>query len=338
MKFDGQTPHQNHFSVDVTLNDVGLYFYYFDLYTNFRRIVRGPDNCGVVSWQEGESWQITVYEADFETPPHQGKVFYQIFPDRFCEGVENKPMPFPDRLYQADKHAEPFWQPNEVGGHLNEDYFGGDLKGVQMKLPYLREMGVDYLYLNPIFEAHSNHRYNTADYLNVDPLLGTNEDFETLCAEARKYGIGIVLDGVFSHTGSDSRYFNREGRYGEGGAYRDPNSPYRSWYDFDSKYKDGYRSWWGFETLPEVNEETPPTLNLSPARAVSSTPGSAGALQASVWTWPTSCPMSSLRRSAPLSSGSARISSFWAKCGRTPPPSSASTSAAPTCWARASTA
>ena len=218
MKFDGQTPHQNHFSVDVSLNDVGLYFYYFDLYTDFRRIVRGPDNCGVVSWQEGESWQITVYEADFETPaPIKGKVFYQIFPDRFCEGVENKPMPFPDRLYQADKHAEPFWQPNEVGGHLNEDYFGGDLKGIQMKLPYLRKMGVDYLYLNPIFEAHSNHRYNTADYLNVDPLLGTNEDFETLCAEARKYGIGIVLDGVFSHTGSDSRYFNREGRYGEGG-------------------------------------------------------------------------------------------------------------------------
>ena len=258
MKFDGQTPHQNHFSVDVVLGDPGLYFYYFDLYTDFRRIVRGADNCGVVSWQEGESWQITVYEPDFQTPECiKGKVFYQIFPDRFCEGIENKPMPFPDRLYQADKHAEPFWQPNETGGHLNEDYFGGDLEGIRIKLPYLREMGVDYLYLNPIFEAHSNHRYNTADYLNVDPLLGTNEDFETLCAEAKKYGIGIVLDGVFSHTGSDSRYFNREGRYGEGGAYRDPNSPYRSWYDFDSKYKGGYRSWWGFETLPEVNEETP---------------------------------------------------------------------------------
>ena len=258
MKFDGQTPKQNHFSVDVTLGDVGLYFYYFDLYTDFRRIVRGPDNCGVVSWQEGESWQLTVYEPSFQTPDSiKGKVFYQIFPDRFCEGVENKPMPFPDRLYQADKHAEPFWQPNEIGGHLNEDYFGGDLKGIQLKLPYLHEMGVDFLYLNPIFEAHSNYRYNTADYLNVDPLLGTNEDFEALCMEAAKYGIGIVLDGVFSHTGSDSRYFNREGRYGEGGAYRDANSPYRDWYDFDPKYKGGYRSWWGFETLPEVNEETP---------------------------------------------------------------------------------
>ena len=258
MNFNGQTPKQNHFSVEVQLNDPGLYFYYFDLYTDFRRIVRGPDNCGVVSWQEGEKWQITVYEADFRTPEtFKGKVFYQIFPDRFCEGVENKPMPFPDRIYQADKHAEPFWQPNETGGHLNEDYFGGDLKGIQLKLPYLHEMGVDYLYLNPIFEAHSNHRYNTADYLNVDPLLGTNEEFETLCTEAKKYGIGIVLDGVFSHTGSDSRYFNREGRYGEGGAYRDPNSPYRSWYDFDPKYKGGYRSWWGFETLPEVEEEDP---------------------------------------------------------------------------------
>ena len=127
MNFDGQTPRQNHFSVEVPLNDPGLYFYYFDLYTDFRRIVRGPDNCGVISWQDGESWQITVYEQDFETPESiKGKVFYQIFPDRFCEGVENKPMPFADRIYQADKHAEPFWQPNEVGGHLNEDYFGGD--------------------------------------------------------------------------------------------------------------------------------------------------------------------------------------------------------------------
>ena len=339
MKFDGQTPQQNHFSVELPLNDPGLYFYYFDLYTDFRRIYRGPDNCGVVSWQEGEKWQITVYDAGFQTPECiKGKVFYQIFPDRFCEGIENKPMPFPDRLYQADKHAEPFWQPNETGGHLNEDYFGGDLEGIRIKLPYLREMGVDYLYLNPIFEAHSNHRYNTADYLNVDPLLGTNEEFEVLCREAAKYGIGIVLDGVFSHTGSDSRYFNREGRYGDGGAYRDPNSPYRSWYDFDPKYKGGYRSWWGFETLPEVNERTPPMWSSSPARAVSLTHGCGAVPQASVWMWPTSCRTTLLKRSAPPSNGSARRSSYWARCGRMPPPNTALASAAPICWARGWTA
>ena len=227
------------------------------------RLIRSDGSMALLDqsgWQEtGEiqSWQLTVYEKTATPLWFGGGVVYQIFPDRFCEGVENKPMPFADRIYQADKHAEPFWQPNEVGGHLNEDYFGGDLKGIQQKLPYLHKMGVDFIYLNPIFEAHSNHRYNTADYLNVDPLLGTNEDFEALCTAAQKYGIGIVLDGVFSHTGSDSRYFNREGRYGEGGAYRDPNSPYRCWYDFGPQYKDGYRSWWGFETLPEVNEETP---------------------------------------------------------------------------------
>ena len=256
MNFDGQTPRQNHFSVEVPLNDPGLYFYYFDLYTDFRRIVRGPDNCGVISWQDGESWQITVYEQDFETPESiKGKVFYQIFPDRFCEGVENKPMPFADRIYQADKHAEPFWQPNEVGGHLNEDYFGGDLKGIQQKLPYLHEMGVDFIYLNPIFEAHSNHRYNTANYRNVDPLLGTNEDFRELCKAAKTYGISVILDGVFSHTGADSIYFNKFGRYPTPGAYQSEKSPYYSWYHFWGNKE--YESWWGINTLPNVDENNP---------------------------------------------------------------------------------
>ena len=289
MKFDGQTPKQNHFSVDVTLNDVGLYFYYFDLYTDFRRIVRGPDNCGVVSWQEGEKWQITVYEADFRTPEtFKGKVFYQIFPDRFCEGVENKPMPFPDRLYQADKHAEPFWQPNEIGGHLNEDYFGGDLKGIQLKLPYLHEMGVDYLYLNPIFEAHSNHRYNTADYLNVDPLLGTNEDFETLCKEAARY-IGIVLDGRVQPHRFDSPLLQPRGRYGEA-ALTATGSP--AGYDFDPKYRAATAAGGAGPCRKSVL-----AVEFITGRMASSTPGCAGVRQVSVWTWPTSCRTPSLRRS-----------------------------------------
>ncbi len=258
MDFNGQTPGVNHFSVDVRIGDVGLYFYYFDLYTDFRRLYRGKLGEAVLCWQEGERWQLTVYEPDFRTPEAvKGGVFYQIFPDRFCDAVENKHMPFSDRFYQADKHAEPAWEPNETGGQLNCDYFGGDLPGIQSKLPYLRSLGVSYIYLNPIFEAHSNHRYNTANYLNVDPLLGTNRDFEQLCREASRYGIRIILDGVFSHTGSDSVYFNREGRYGSGGAWRDARSPYRKWYDFSPKYSCGYRSWWGFETLPEVNEDEP---------------------------------------------------------------------------------
>jgi len=284
MNFDGQTPRQNHFSVEVPLNDPGLYFYYFDLYTDFRRIVRGPDNCGVISWQDGESWQITVYEQDFETPESiKGKVFYQIFPDRFCEGVENKPMPFADRIYQADKHAEPFWQPNEVGGHLNEDYFGGDLKGIQQKLPYLHEMGVDFIYLNPIFEAHSNHRYNTADYLNVDPLLGTNEDFEALCTAAKKYGIGIVLDGVFSHTGSDSRYFNREAAMARAARTGTPTPLTAAGTISAPSTRTATAAGGALRPCPRSTKRPPPMWSSSPARAVSSTPGCGAARQASGW-------------------------------------------------------
>ena len=157
------------------------------------------------------------------------------------------------RRLREDWGGVPQYLPDPDGEFRCNDYFGGDLEGIRQKLPYLRELGVTCLYLNPIFEAHSNHRYNTADYRQVDPLLGTREDFARLCADGKKAGITILLDGVFSHTGSDSVYFNREGRYGEGGAARDPRSPYRPWYNFHP-WPDSYDCWWGFKTLPNVNE------------------------------------------------------------------------------------
>ena len=247
------------FSTTIQPQEPGLYFYYFDLYTGYRKLYAGQLGEAYVTTGDGEAWQLTVYEKDFQTPSHlRGGVIYQIFPDRFFESSPHATMPYADRIYRPDKRSEPYFWPNEQHeGYLNMDYYGGDLPGIRKKLTYLASLGVTCIYLNPIFEAHANHRYNTADYRKVDPVLGTNEDFAELCRAAKARGIDVVLDGVFSHTGSDSVYFNREGRYGEGGAYRDPNSPYRSWYDFDPKYKGGYRSWWGFETLPEVNEETP---------------------------------------------------------------------------------
>ena len=226
MTFDGCEEGVNRFSLALSLSGAGLYFYYFDLYSDFRKLFRGPMGQAVMGWTTGPLWQLTVYEADFATPaPIRGGVLYQIFPDRFYEGRKHKPMPFSDRIYRENKHGEPYFWPNEEGGYLNMDYFGGDFAGIMEKLPYLKELGVSWIYLNPIFEAHSNHRYNTADYLNPDPLLGTKEEFRQLCAAARRQGIRIILDGVFSHTGSDSIYFNREGRYGPGGAYHDPQSP-----------------------------------------------------------------------------------------------------------------
>lgn len=264
MQFTGQTPYVNHFTLTLAPTTPGLYFYYFDLYTDFRKVFRGAGSEGELSWVEGAQWQLTVYEKDFKTPDWiRPGTMYQIFPDRFFDGKPDKTWPWPDRIYRPDKDGEPYFWPNEQeDGYLNMDYFGGDFAGIEQKLPYLKDLGVSCIYLNPIFEAHANHRYNTADYLKADPLLGTNEEFAHLCAAAQLQGIRIILDGVFSHTGSDSVYFNREGRYGPGGAYRDVNSPYRSWYDFDSGYPCGYRSWWGFETLPEVQENSPSYIDF----------------------------------------------------------------------------
>ena len=252
------------FTCTLRFSEAGLYFYYFDLYTEYRKLFRGALGECFMTTGAGESYQLTVFEADFQTPGNvAGGVMYQIFPDRFCEGVKNKVMPFADRIYRANKHGEPyFWPTEQPDGHLNQDYFGGDLEGIRQKLPYLADLGVTLLYLNPVFEAHSNHRYNTADYRKIDPLLGTNEAFEELCWEAKRYGMGIILDGVFSHTGSDSIYFNRECRYNSFGAWQGEGSPFRSWYDFSPSYKCGYRSWWGFETLPEVNENDPAYRNF----------------------------------------------------------------------------
>jgi glycosidase len=134
----------------------------------------------------------------------------------------------------------------------NRDFFGGSLTGIMEKLSYLEDLGVTCIYLSPVFEAFSNHRYDTADYHRIDPMLGTNEDFSLLCSEAEDYGIRILLDGVFNHTGLDSIYFNGFGRYPSTGAYQSINSPYYSWYTF-RKWPDDYVCWWDIKTLPKAN-------------------------------------------------------------------------------------
>ena len=207
-------------------------------------------------------WQLTVYDANYQTPDWlKGGVMYQIFPDRFYNSGKAKKNVPADRILRTDTENQPYWKPDKDGKVLNNDYFGGDLAGITEKLPYLKDLGVTCIYLNPIFEAHSNHRYNTADYLKIDPLLGDETDFKTLCETAKNFGICVILDGVFSHTGDDSLYFNRAGRYKTLGAYNSEKSPYYPWYTFFD-YPDSYKSWWGFETLPEVNEESPEYLEF----------------------------------------------------------------------------
>ena len=149
------------------------------------------------------------------------------------------------------------WQAREFERDYSpDDFYGGTFKGIESRLDYLKALGVSVIYLNPIVEARSNHRYDTANYLLPDPILGTEEDFESLCRSAGERGIGIMLDGVFSHTGADSVYFNRNGAYPGLGACQGRESAYYGWYDFRS-FPDDYRCWWGFRDLPEVNENDP---------------------------------------------------------------------------------
>ncbi len=245
--------------INTEIEKEGLYWYHFDYCSSYGRssVLQTENGIGGFAGSHfaRKDWQLTVTEKDFTTPDWlKGGIIYQIFPDRFYNSGEKKKNVPDDRVMRADWGNEPEWRPTPEGKVLNNDFFGGDLKGIQEKLPYLKSLGVNCIYLNPIFEAHSNHRYDTADYGKIDPVLGTEKDFKNLCESAKKQGIHIILDGVFSHTGDDSVYFNKKGRYETSGAYNSPESPYYKWYKF-TNYPDKYQSWWGFETLPEVIEE-----------------------------------------------------------------------------------
>jgi len=243
------------YSCDYIARYSGVHYYYFSYTSSGIRHYIKKINAHEGAEQEGDLFQLTVYAVDYETPDFlKGGVMYQIFPDRFCKsGKPHENIP-EGRILREDWGGTPYYKPDHNGHVWNNDYFGGDFAGIQSKLQYLKDLGVTCIYLNPIFESHENHRYNTADYMKADPLLGTNDEFEELCTEAKKYGISIILDGVFSHTGADSVYFNKFGRYKkEPGAYQSRESRYYEWYTFIN-YPDNYEAWWGIDTLPNVLE------------------------------------------------------------------------------------
>ena len=209
---------------------------------------------GLCGGDDRQPWQLTVYE-ERPTPAWFGQgVTYQIFPDRFCRDA----IPDPKGLLgQRTVHNNwddvPRLGADPLTGRWNSDFFGGSLRGICGKLDYLQSLSVTTIYLNPIFYAASCHRYDTADYRMVDPMLGTEDDLRTLCEEARKRGIHVILDGVFNHTGDDSRYFNRHGFFDTPGAYQSKESLWYDWFCFQH-WPDKYDAWWGIDTLPAVNE------------------------------------------------------------------------------------
>lgn len=241
----------------------GLLWYYFELvvgnntyyYGNNKEMLGG---LGSIYNHILQEYQITIYNKDYKTPDWiKSSIVYQIFPDRFSKGDMDSFNSGRNDIIPRNWEDTPYYKAEQFGGeYLANDFFGGNLDGIIKKLPYLNQLGINTIYLNPIFKAFSNHKYDTGDYDVIDPMFGNNELFEKLCQEASSYGIKIILDGVFNHTGSNSRYFNKEATYPTLGAYQSKNSPYYSWYCFNNHPED-YASWWGFKTLPNTNEEDP---------------------------------------------------------------------------------
>lgn len=240
-----------------------LLWYRFECEYKGEHVVLGAPGdhtgCGEGVMGSEESFQLTVYDAAYDTPAWmRDGVMYQIMVDRFCHGEGTDALMHAkdgqNIILHEDWNEMPFLNIAENGDNFANDFFGGNLEGVRQKLPYLKQLGVSVLYFNPIFCARTNHKYDTSDYRRVDPMFGDEQALARLCKEAEALGMRVMLDGVFSHVGDDSLYFNRRGTYGEHvGAYRDPDSPYYKWFTF-RHWPDDYECWWGFKTLPNVNE------------------------------------------------------------------------------------
>lgn len=198
-------------------------------------------------------FKIAVYDpAGMPAEWTKGMTVYQIFPDRFAKSQsDEQAKSFLRGVYGLESQFRTWDEMPELPP-MGRDFFGGDLRGVIEKLDYLADLGVECLYFNPIFEASTNHRYEAINFMRIDPMLGTEADFDELVAEAHKRGIKIVLDAVFNHCSSDSIYFDIGNQYGNG-AYHSVESPYYRWFNFDP-HPTGYHGWWGMGFMPEFVE------------------------------------------------------------------------------------
>ena len=241
---------------------VGLINYYFKIEGENKTVYYGNNyDClggiGEIYKNNPNEYQITVFKKADVPKWYKEGVIYQIFVDRFFNGNDDGRITNPrsNIFIYGNWNDDPLYIKDKNGKIARWDFFGGNIKGVIKKLDYIKSLGATIIYLNPIFESPSSHKYDTADYEKVDQMFGTNEDFINLCSEAEKRGIKVILDGVFSHTGDDSKYFNKYGHYKELGAYQSKDSKYYEWYRFYN-YPDSYECWWNISNQPNVEELT----------------------------------------------------------------------------------
>lgn len=271
-------------SGDYRFPAIGVFGYYFEVsiggqtyvYQNNAQPVywtreAGSNGRGVAAALPADSAAIrrfrqTIYAPDFRVPDWaRDAVYYYIFPDRFRNGsAANDQQPGADPVRGDTRVFHKNWLDRPDRPATGRDFFGGDLQGVIDKLDYIAALGANTLYLTPVFEAASNHKYDTADYRNIDSNYGSNADYQRLTAEAARRGLRVIVDASFNHTGADSIYFDRYARYGGAGAFGggriNPGSPYADWYSFTpgaGAPDQQYRGWLGVSNLPELNKASP---------------------------------------------------------------------------------
>ena len=236
----------------------GLFFYEFLFLRGFDTLFTSTSNQVDFTLEpySSQRFALSVYSEKFCVPEwFSGQIMYHIFVDRFYRGEGAVSMRDDVILNEDWENGIPQY-PEKNGDPLaNNMFFGGNLWGIAEKIPYLKSLGVGILYLSPIFRAYSNHKYDTGDYLEIDGMFGGQAAFEHLLKSAKEADMRVILDGVFNHTGNNSRYFDRFGEYGGKGAYANPKSPYRDWYCW-SPDSSKYETWWGIEILPKLNPQS----------------------------------------------------------------------------------
>ncbi|MFC6163922.1 glycoside hydrolase family 13 protein [Lactiplantibacillus dongliensis] len=258
------TAQTERYTTTFTPTQTGLYFYYFQVQTATDTIYYGcvDGGAGGPGVQYAQRNQVQMYQltilASVEHLPrwYREGVAYQIFADRFYNGNPDGHVnaPKPNSFLYGRLSDRPLYIRGPHQEIMRWDFFGGNLKGIEAKIPYLKKLGVTIIYLTPIFQATSNHRYDTGDYFKIDPVLGDLTDFDHLVAALHRAGMRLILDGVFNHVGVDSRYFNRSGHYDTVGAAQSRTSRYYNWFTFIN-YPTEYDSWWGISDLPTVDKE-----------------------------------------------------------------------------------
>jgi len=243
------------YSVDFSFVEQGLYWYCFSYWNGYKTVYISKGILGTAELTDHpHKWQETVYEEGDTPDFFKGKVMYQIFPDRFARAGEIKVRK--GGIFHENWYDTPNYLPDKYGKILNNDFFGGNFEGIISRLDYLKSLNVSIIYLNPIFEAQSNHKYDTGDFEKIDEAFGGEKAFKKLLKECKNRDIKVILDGVFNHVGENSKYFNKGKIYEEQGAHNSKDSKYHDWFTF-LHYPDDYLCWWGIQLLPAVNENVP---------------------------------------------------------------------------------